>query len=84
MPFRLIPDVMPMQLFAFYSMTHFCHTTQTSFILTLCENKIDFHDIQYVIQGGRVVRQQPPTLARPLDGDAVREELRREDDEILR
>ena len=28
--------------------------------------------------------QQPLTPVRPLDGDAVREELRREDDEILR
>ncbi|RVW16827.1 hypothetical protein CK203_098174 [Vitis vinifera] len=38
----------------------------------------------YVICGGRVVRQQPPIVARPLESDVTREEIRREDDEILR
>ena len=65
-------------------MTHSCHTTQTLFIVTSCEDQTDFHDIQYVIRGGRVVLQQPLAPARPLDGDAIREEVRREDDEILR
>ena len=84
MPFRLIPDVAPMQLLPPRPMTHSRHTTQTPFILTPCEDQTDSHDIQYVIRGGRVVRQQPPAPARPLDGDAVMEEVRREDDEILR
>ena len=30
------------------------------------------------------MRQQPPALTRPLDGDAIRDEVRQEDDEILR
>nr|CAN68299.1 hypothetical protein VITISV_009905 [Vitis vinifera] len=41
-------------------------------------------DIQYVIRGGRVVRQQSPTTARPLEGATSHEEVRREDGEILR
>ena len=31
-----------------------------------------------------MVCQQPPTLARPLDGDIISEDVRREDDEVLR
>ena len=65
-------------------MTYSCHTTQTPFILTLCKDHTDFHDIQYVIRGGKVVHQHPLALARPLDDDSVREEVRSEDDEILR
>ena len=41
-------------------------------------------DVQYVIRGGRVVRQQPPAATRPLEGTSSQEEVRREDDEILR
>ncbi|RVW91274.1 hypothetical protein CK203_035491 [Vitis vinifera] len=41
-------------------------------------------DVQYVIRGGRVVRQQPPTFSRPVESNATREETRQEDDEILR
>ncbi|RVW66950.1 hypothetical protein CK203_064752 [Vitis vinifera] len=41
-------------------------------------------DVQYVIRGGRVVQQQPPTAARPLEGTSSHEEVRKEDDDILR
>ena len=54
-PFRLIPDVLAMQLLAPYPMTHSHHTTQTPFILTPCKDQTDFHDIHYVILGGKVV-----------------------------
>ena len=38
MPFRLIPDVAPMQLLPPRPMTHSRYTTQTPFILTPCED----------------------------------------------
>ena len=41
-------------------------------------------DVQYVIRGGRVVQQQPPTAVRPLEVTSSQEKVRREDDEILR
>ena len=41
-------------------------------------------DIQYVIRGGRVARQQPPIAARHLESVVSHEKVRREDDEILR
>ncbi|RVW78015.1 Retrovirus-related Pol polyprotein from transposon 17.6 [Vitis vinifera] len=42
-------------------------------------------DIQYVLRGGRVMRQPPPAAAaRPLGGTSSQEEVREEDDEILR
>ncbi|RVW12041.1 hypothetical protein CK203_087291 [Vitis vinifera] len=42
-------------------------------------------DIQYVLRGGRVMRQPPPAAAaRPLGGTSSQEEVRAEDDEILR
>ena len=83
-PFRLIPDVELLPLPTPRLMTHSCHTTHTPFILTPCKDQTNFHDIQYVIQGGRVVHQQSSAHARPLDGDTVKEDVRREDDEILR
>ncbi|RVW94664.1 hypothetical protein CK203_030894 [Vitis vinifera] len=33
-------------------------------------------DVQYVLRGGRVVRQQLPTIARPLKSDVTREETK--------
>ena len=57
MPLRMIHDVAPMQLLAPRPMTHSRHTTQTPFILTPCEDHTNSHNIQYVIRGGRVVRQ---------------------------
>ena len=41
-------------------------------------------DIQYVLRGGRVMRQPPPAAARPVEGTFAPEEVRAEDDEILR
>ncbi|RVW75924.1 hypothetical protein CK203_051824 [Vitis vinifera] len=39
----------------------------------------------YILRGGRVLRQPPPTAAaRPLGGTSSQEEVRAEDDEILR
>ena len=41
-------------------------------------------DVQYILQGGRVMRQPPPAAARPVEGTSAPEEVRAEDDEILR
>ncbi|KAJ9679424.1 hypothetical protein PVL29_021374 [Vitis rotundifolia] len=41
-------------------------------------------DVQYILRGGRVLRQPPPAAARPLEGTSTPEDAQREDDEILR
>ncbi|RVW47067.1 hypothetical protein CK203_116113 [Vitis vinifera] len=42
-------------------------------------------DVQYILRGGRVLRQPPPAAAaRPLGGTSSQKEVRVEDDEILR
>ena len=41
-------------------------------------------DVQYILRGGRVMRQPPPTAARPVEGTFAPKEVRVEDDEILR
>ena len=41
-------------------------------------------DVQYILCGGRVLRQLPPTTIRPLEGTSTPKEAMREDDEILR
>ena len=41
-------------------------------------------NVQYILRGGRVMRQPPPAAARPVEGTSASEEVRAEDDEILR
>ena len=41
-------------------------------------------DVQYILRGSRVLRQPPPVVARPVEGTFAPEEVRVEDDEILR
>ena len=41
-------------------------------------------DVQYILRGGRVMRQPPPATARSVEGTSAPEEVRVEDDEILR
>ena len=73
-------------------MTFPCYSVQTPFVLISDVDEVhtpivdDVHtpDIQYIIREGKVVRQQPLTTARPLESAASHEEVRREDDEILR
>ena len=47
-------------------------------------NNAHTSDVQCVINEGRVVQQQPPIAARPLEGTSSQKEVRKEDDEILR
>ena len=41
-------------------------------------------DVQYILRWSRVLRQPPPVAARPVEGTFAPEEVRVEDDEILR
>ena len=61
-----------------------CYSVQTPFILTPHRETVDTPKIQYVIRGGRVARQQPPIPSRPIDPDTTRDDIVREDDEILK
>ena len=65
-------------------MTLPAYSVQTPFILTPHGETIDTPEIQYIIRGGRVVRQQPPVPSRPIDPDITKDEIVREDDEILK
>ena len=60
------------------------YRVQTPFILTPHRGTIDTLEIQYVIRGCRVVRQQPPVPSRPIDPDTTIDETVRKDDEILK
>ena len=61
-----------------------CYSVQTPFILTPHRGTVASPEIQYVIRGGRVVRQQPPVPSQPIDPDTTRDETVREDDEIIK
>ena len=73
-----------MQLTTVGPLIHPCYNIQSPFILSRDPDETVTQDIQYFIRGGRVVRKQPPIIARPLESNVTREKIRREDDEILR
>ena len=91
-PFRLVPEVALVQTTTVAPLTFPHYSAQTPFVLipnvekvrTLYVDDARIPDIQYVIRGGRVVRQQPPTATRPLEGTSSHEKVKKEDDEILR
>ena len=60
------------------------YSVQTPFILTPHRGTVHTPEIQYVIKGGRVVKQQPLVPSRPIDPDTTRDETIREDDEIIK
>ena len=66
------------------SVTLPCYSVQTPFILTPHRGIVASPEIQYVIRGGRVVKQQPPVPSQPIDPDTTRDETVREDDEIIK
>ena len=90
--FRLVPEVTSVQTPTVEPLTFPYYSVQTPFLLIPNVEEVqtpyvdDVHtpDVQYVIRGGRIVRQQPPIVTRPLEGTSSHEEFRREDDEILR
>ena len=73
-PFRLVPKTVSIQTTTIELLTFPHYSVQTSFVLIPDVDEVqtpyvdDVHtlDVQYVIRGGRVVRQQPSTTARPL------------------
>ena len=79
-----VPHITPVWIPAPRLVTLPCYSVQTPFILTPHQGTIDTPMIQYVIKGGRVVRQQPPVPSRSIDPDTTRDETVREDDEILK
>ncbi|KAJ9694023.1 hypothetical protein PVL29_009818 [Vitis rotundifolia] len=99
-PFRLVPRAAsaPMATFEPLTLPHYSaqapfilipdvHEDQTPYVdisRTPYVDDVHTSDVQYVIRGGRMVRQQPPVAARPFEGTSSQEEVKREDDEILR
>ena len=80
-PFRLIPDDVPRQ--TAISPVYLQHVPHmTPFILFPEEYGPIHRDVQIVTRSGRVA--QPPPIDRPFAGIDVRDEIQREDDEILR
>ncbi|KAL6335830.1 hypothetical protein AAG906_040546 [Vitis piasezkii] len=76
-PFKLILEAASVQTTIVKPLTLPHYNAHAPFIL--------IPDVEeYVIRGGRVVRQHPPITARPLEGISSHEEVRREDDKILR
>ena len=79
-----MPSFTPVWIPMSRPMTLSCYSVQTPFIMNPHRGTIDTPKIQYVIKGGRVVRQQPPVPSRPIDPDTTRDETMRKDDEILK
>ena len=80
-PFRLIPDDVPRQ--TAISPVYLQHVPpMTPFILFPEEYGPVHRDDQIVMRSGRVA--QPPPVDRPFAGIDARDEIQREDDEILR
>ncbi|WKA12991.1 hypothetical protein VitviT2T_030331 [Vitis vinifera] len=92
-PFRLVPEATFVQAATSEPLTFTRYSVQTPYILIPDVEEVQAPhsddpqtpDVQYILRGGRVVRQPPPTAAaRPLGGTSSQEEVRAEDDEILR
>ncbi|RVW45515.1 Retrovirus-related Pol polyprotein from transposon 17.6 [Vitis vinifera] len=92
-PFRLVPEAASVQAATVEPLILPHYSVRTPFILipdvagvqAPYADDSQTLDIQYVLRGGRVMRQPPPAAAaRPLGGTSSQEEVRAEDDEILR
>ena len=91
-PFRLVPKATLVHTTTVVPLTFPHYSAQMPFVLIPNVEEVqtpyvdDIHilDIRYVIHGGRVVRQQHPIAARPLEGTSAPKEVRREDGEILK
>ncbi|RVW78291.1 hypothetical protein CK203_055767 [Vitis vinifera] len=91
--FRLVPKAASVQAPTSEPLTFTCYSVQAPYILIPDVEEVQAPhrddpqtpDVQYILRGGRVVRQPPPAAARPVEGtSASQEEVRAEDDEILR
>ena len=90
-PFRLVPEAASIQTTTVEPLSFSHYSVQMSFILISDVEEVQTQyidvsrtlDVRYILYGGRVLQQSPPTAARPLDGTSAPEEVRREDDKIL-
>ena len=82
-PFSLIPDEAPFQLTHPTPLVIGCQDTFVPFTLWPEDDDSEGREIQIVIRSGRIA-QPPPPAVRPFEGTASHEEVRREDDEVLR
>ncbi|KAL6344126.1 hypothetical protein AAG906_029794 [Vitis piasezkii] len=90
-PFRLFPETASVHASIVEPPTSTRYSIQTPFVLVPDVEEFQAPhsddpqtpDVQYILRGGRVLRQPPPA-ARPLGGTSSQEEVRAEDDEILR
>ncbi|XP_034689106.1 uncharacterized protein LOC117916976 [Vitis riparia] len=91
-PFRLVPEAASVQTATVEPLILPHYSVRMPFILIPDVEEVQAPyvddsqtlDIQYVLRGGRVMRQPPPSAARPVEGTSAPEEVRAEDDEILR
>ncbi|RVX21643.1 Retrovirus-related Pol polyprotein from transposon 17.6 [Vitis vinifera] len=92
-PFRLFHEAASVQTTTSEPLTFTRYSVQAPYILIPDVEEVraphvdisQTPDIQYILRGGRVMRQPPPAAARPVEGtSASQEEVRAEDDEILR
>ena len=80
-PFRLIPDDVPRQTTV--SPIYLQHVPPMAHFILFPEEYMPVHkDVQIIMRSGRVA--QPPPIDRPFAGIDARDEIQREDDEILR
>ena len=80
--FSLILDWVPFELTPTALLVMTCQGPSVPFILWPEDDDLEERDIQIVTRSGRVA--QPSSLvARPFDGAASHEEVKREDDELL-
>ncbi|RVW17920.1 hypothetical protein CK203_115119 [Vitis vinifera] len=79
----LIPDEAPFQLTHPTPLVIGCQDTFVPFTLWPEDDDSEGREIQIVTRSGRIA-QPPPPAVRPFEGTASHEEVRREDDEVLR
>nr|CAN66547.1 hypothetical protein VITISV_036484 [Vitis vinifera] len=82
-PFSLIPDEAPFQLTHPTPLVIGCQDAFVLFTLWPKDDDSDWREVQIVTRSGRIA-QPPPAAVRPFEGAASHEEVKREDDEVLR
>ncbi|RVW18911.1 hypothetical protein CK203_106906 [Vitis vinifera] len=82
-PFSLIPDEAPFQLTYPTPLVIGCQDTFVPFTLWPEDDDSEGREMQIVTRSGRIA-QPPPPAVRPFEGTTSHEEVRREDDEVLR
>ena len=91
-PFRLFPETASVHASIVEPPTFTRYSVQTSFVLVPNVEEVraphvdisQTPDVQYILRGGRVMRQPPSAAVRPVEDTSASEEVRAEDDEILR